>query len=111
MRRKVQTVSVAAGKTTMNSSGMRGFQLHPSEVDFGVLKEGCTYVHSVAMKNVGIDTSRFKIRQPPPSTGMKVLFTPGPVSTPSLCCRSGPCAGCDVDEKNRSRDPFAVLCT
>ena len=59
---------------------MRGFQLLPSEVDFGVLKEGCTYIHTVMMKNIGIDNCRFKIRQPPPSTGMKVLFMPGPVS-------------------------------
>ena len=31
------------------------------------------------MKNVGIDSCRFKITQPPPSTGLKVLFQPGPV--------------------------------
>ena len=76
VRRKLQTVSV----TSKNVSTMRGFQLLPSEVDFGVLKEGCTYIHTVMMKNIGIDNCRFKIRQPPPSTGMKVLFTPGPVS-------------------------------
>ena len=58
---------------------MRGFELFPAEVDFGILKEGCTYIHSVMLKNIGIDSCRFKIRQPPPSTGMKVLFTPGPV--------------------------------
>ena len=58
---------------------MQGFQLYPAEVDFGVLKEGCTYIHSVTIKNIGIDIARFKVRQPPPSTGLKVLFTPGPV--------------------------------
>ena len=75
MRRKVQTVSVV-GK---NVASMRGFELFPREVDFGILKEGCTYIHSVVLKNVGIDSCRFKIRQPPLSTGMKVLFTPGQV--------------------------------
>ncbi|XP_028409597.1 sperm-associated antigen 17-like isoform X2 [Dendronephthya gigantea] len=75
-RRKVQTVSVV-GKT---GPVMRGFELFPPEVEFGVLKEGCTYIHTVSLKNIGIDSCRFKIRQPPPSTGLKVLFTPGPVA-------------------------------
>lgn len=59
---------------------MRGFELHPKEVAFGVLKEGCTYSCSVTIKNVGIDSCRFKIKQPPPSTGLKARYTPGPVS-------------------------------
>jgi hypothetical protein len=62
-----------------NVPTMRGFELFPPDVDFGILKEGCTYIHSVMLKNIGIDSCRFRIRQPPPSTGMKILFTPGPV--------------------------------
>ena len=82
VRRKVMTSSVAkplaSGVRTM--SEMRGFELHPKEVAFGVLKEGSTYTSSVTIKNVGIDSCRFKIKQPPPSTGLKARYTPGPVS-------------------------------
>ncbi|RMX55265.1 hypothetical protein pdam_00021346, partial [Pocillopora damicornis] len=44
----------------------------PLQVSFGVLKEGCTYVHSVILKNIGIDSCRCKIKQPPLSTGLPV---------------------------------------
>ena len=71
-----------AGKNVPN---MRGFELFPPEVDFGILKEGCTYIHSVMLKNIGIDSCRFRIRQPPPSTGMKILFIPGPVCFALIC--------------------------
>ena len=74
VRRKVQTASVIGKNNT------RGFELSPPEVDMGVLKEGHTYVHSVILRNIGIDSCRFKVRQPPPSTGIKVLFNHGPVS-------------------------------
>ncbi len=69
---------LATGVRTMPE--MRGFELYPKEVAFGVLKEGCTYSCSVTIKNVGIDSCRFKIKQPPPSTGLKARYTPGPVS-------------------------------
>lgn len=52
----------------------------PDNVDFGVLKEGNTYSFTVAIKNVGIDTCRYKIRQPPPGTGLRIIYVPGPVS-------------------------------
>ena len=52
----------------------------PSEVDFGQLKEGCMYAAVVNIKNVGIDTCHFKVKPPPPSTGIKIFYTPGPVS-------------------------------
>ncbi|KAI1885164.1 hypothetical protein AGOR_G00217370 [Albula goreensis] len=32
------------------------------------------------MKNVGVDSCRFSIKQPPPATGIKVLYSPGPVA-------------------------------
>ncbi|XP_078373230.1 sperm-associated antigen 17-like isoform X2 [Oculina patagonica] len=79
VRRRVQTVSVAGGDQEQVEN-LRGFELLPAQVSFGVLKEGCTYVHSVLLKNVGIDSCRYKIKQPPPSTGLRVLYQPGPVA-------------------------------
>lgn len=75
VRRKVYTSSTA------NRGVIRGFVVTPNELDFGILKEGCTYSVHCDLKNVGIDTCRFKIKAPPPSTGIKVLYTPGYVSS------------------------------
>lgn len=72
-------MSVTGGDQQQVES-LRGFELLPAQVSFGVLKEGCTYVHSVLFKNVGIDSCRYKVKQPPPSTGLRVLYQPGPVS-------------------------------
>ena len=63
---------------------MRGFQLLPRNVDFGVLKEGNTYSFPVQLKNTGVDTCRFKVQQPPPSTGLKISYQHGPVSCDTL---------------------------
>lgn len=60
---------------------MKGFEVIPEAIDFGVLKEGSTYSYKFALKNTGIDLSYFKIKQPPPSTGIKVIYIPGPVSS------------------------------
>ena len=83
MRRRVHTVSVTGGDQ-QKVENLRGFELLPPQVSFGVLKEGCTYVHSVLLKNVGIDSCRYKIKQPPPSTGLRILYQPGPVSLVSF---------------------------
>ena len=64
----------------MTSGQLRGFEVLPKEVDFGVVKEGCTYLQTLTLKNIGIESCRFRIKQPPPSTGIKVVYTPGPVS-------------------------------
>ena len=82
MRRRVYTSSVAGatGFGSLALSEMRGFELLPANVNFGVLKEGNTYAFTVYLKNTGIDSCRFKVRQPPPSTGLKVCYKPGPVS-------------------------------
>lgn len=82
MRRQIYTSSTLGAKPqgAETLKGMRGFQLLPQEVNFGVLKEGNTYGFNVSLKNTGVDACRFKVQQPPPSTGMKVLFQPGPVS-------------------------------
>ena len=68
--------------STMTGGGglMRGFEVQPQSLEFGVVREGCTYALTLVLKNIGIDPCRFKIKQPPPSTGIKVVYTPGPVS-------------------------------
>ncbi|NXB45537.1 SPG17 protein, partial [Leucopsar rothschildi] len=74
----------ASGKLSTSSLATRqdltGFHLIPSRVTFGVLKEGCTYATTVIMKNVGMNFSRFRVKQPPPHTGLRVMYTPGPVA-------------------------------
>ncbi|XP_029603285.1 sperm-associated antigen 17-like [Salmo trutta] len=76
VRRKVKTVSVMGGQQL----APRGFELLPAEVQFGTLKEGCTYSVPVLMKNVGFHTCRFSVKQPSPGTGIRVIYTPGPVA-------------------------------
>ncbi|NXH43911.1 SPG17 protein, partial [Dicaeum eximium] len=74
----------ASGKVTTSSIATRqdltSFHFIPPRVTFGVLKEGCTYATTVIMKNVGVNFSRFRVKQPPPHTGLKVMYTPGPVA-------------------------------
>ncbi|XP_070598085.1 sperm-associated antigen 17 isoform X4 [Erythrolamprus reginae] len=72
---KVRTSSVTAP-----SQKMSGFLLIPPKVTFGILKEGCTYSTTVILKNVGMDFCRFRVKQPPPSTGLRVNYTPGPIA-------------------------------
>ncbi|NXS37909.1 SPG17 protein, partial [Pomatostomus ruficeps] len=73
-----------SGKVSTSSLATRqdltGFHLIPPRVTFGVLKEGCTYATTVIMKNVGVNFSRFRVKQPPPHTGLRVMYTPGPVA-------------------------------
>nr|XP_046191758.1 sperm-associated antigen 17-like isoform X1 [Oncorhynchus gorbuscha] len=76
VRRKVKTVSVTGGQQL----AARGFELLPAEVQFGTLKEGCSYSVPVLMKNVGFHTCRFSVKQPSPGTGIRVIYTPGPVA-------------------------------
>ncbi|KAM9204551.1 sperm-associated antigen 17 [Mergus octosetaceus] len=75
----------AAGKVNISSLATTkwnhcGFYLIPPRVTFGVLKEGCTYATTVILKNIGINFSRFRVKQPPPHTGLSVMYTPGPVA-------------------------------
>ena len=82
VRRRINN-SLTAGATIKGQTqlqAMRGMNLLPEEVDFGVLKEGNTYAFTVYLKNTGVDTCRFKVKQPPPATGLRVVFKPGPVS-------------------------------
>ncbi|NXP85594.1 SPG17 protein, partial [Passerina amoena] len=74
----------ASGKVSTSSLATRQdltkFHLMPPRVIFGVLKEGCTYATTVIIKNVGVNFSRFRVKQPPPYTGLRVMYTPGPVA-------------------------------
>jgi len=80
VRRHIKTASVAGTVKPESTSKLRGFHLLPDCIDFGVLKEGMAYSQTVMLKNVGIDICRFRIVQPPPSTGLKVIYNPGPVA-------------------------------
>ncbi|KAM3849923.1 sperm-associated antigen 17-like, partial [Diretmus argenteus] len=75
VRRKCRTISLNDPNCVV-----RGFQLLPSSVDFGMLREGTSYAVTVFMKNVGVDTCRFSVQQPPPATGLRVFYNPGPVA-------------------------------
>jgi len=81
VRRKVNNVAWTGATTkgceTMRK--MRGLSVLPQQLDFGVLKEGSTYSFTMSLQNTGIDACRFRVRQPPPGTGIRVLFKPGPV--------------------------------
>lgn len=56
MRRKCRTSSL-----TDPTGAVRGFILVPSAVDFGTLQAGTSSVITVAMKNVGVDTCRYRV--------------------------------------------------
>ncbi|KAM9836573.1 sperm-associated antigen 17 [Aulostomus maculatus] len=74
VRRRCRIISL-----TDPSVVVRGFQLLPCRVDFGRVQEGTTSTVTVVMKNVGVDTCRFHVKQPPPATGLHVIYNPGPV--------------------------------
>ncbi|KAL3882261.1 hypothetical protein ACJMK2_028623 [Sinanodonta woodiana] len=82
VKRKVKN-SVVAGATIKgqaNLAHIKGMNLLPDEVDFGILKEGNTYTFDVSLVNTGVDPCRFKIKQPPPATGIRIIYVPGPVA-------------------------------
>lgn len=71
-----QTAVAMEGQTTAHIvHRLHGFVLHPTSLDFGLLQEGCTYHMAFSLLNTGVDMGRFKIKQPPPATGMTVLYT------------------------------------
>ncbi|XP_071617247.1 sperm-associated antigen 17 isoform X2 [Heliangelus exortis] len=72
---KMNTFSLATTRQPL-----RDFHLIPPKVMFGVLKEGCTYAATVILKNVGMNFSRFRVKPPPPHSGLRVIYTPGPVA-------------------------------
>ncbi|XP_057709656.1 sperm-associated antigen 17 isoform X1 [Corythoichthys intestinalis] len=74
VRRRCRTISLCNASTII-----RGFELRPSSVDFGLLKDGTSSAVTVVMKNIGVDTLRFHVKQPPISSGLRVKYHPGPV--------------------------------
>ncbi|XP_069862546.1 sperm-associated antigen 17 isoform X2 [Dipodomys merriami] len=77
---KVNTSSIASAVKNNAKASPFGFYLLPPSVKFGVLKEGQTYAATVKLQNIGVDFCRFRVKQPPPSTGLKVTYKPGPVA-------------------------------
>ncbi|XP_029026563.1 sperm-associated antigen 17 isoform X3 [Betta splendens] len=75
VRRKCRAVSLMDAGVVV-----RGFVLLPPSVDFGMLQEGTSSDMTVLMKNVGVDTCRFHVKQPPSATGLRVIYNPGPVA-------------------------------
>lgn len=82
VRRKVFTAPIAGATPSgvENLLQLRGFILQPEAADFGFLKEGNTYNLNISLRNTGHDTCRFKVKQPLPSTGLRILYKPGPVA-------------------------------
>jgi hypothetical protein len=80
VRRKVKNSIVNVAQSNGRPfEKRRGLELYPSSIDFGVLREDFAYICEFELINVGVDACRFKVKQPPPETGLKVLFKPGPV--------------------------------
>ncbi|XP_045139651.1 sperm-associated antigen 17 [Echinops telfairi] len=77
---KVNTSSIARAAINNPNLAPIGFHLLPSSVNFGILREGHTYVTTVKLKNIGVDFCRFRVKQPPSSTGLKVTYKHGPVA-------------------------------
>ncbi|CAF0734574.1 unnamed protein product [Rotaria sordida] len=76
----VRPNNASIGTAVLNNRPLRerrGCELFPDRIDFGILKEGVTYGAEIEIKNVGIDACRFRIRQPPLGTGLRVVFQPG----------------------------------
>ena len=90
VRRRINNSLVAGAsvKGQTQLAQMRGLILLPEEVDFGVLKEGNTYSFTVHLKNTGVDSCRYKLKQPPPATGLRIVYKPGPVSACSYAPES-----------------------
>ncbi|XP_048834664.1 sperm-associated antigen 17 isoform X2 [Brienomyrus brachyistius] len=79
VRRTLRTASVSALAGAAKVA-LRGFELLPTNVDFGMLRGGVSYSVPVIMRNVGLDSCRFSVKQAPPSTGLRVTYQPGPVA-------------------------------
>jgi hypothetical protein len=58
----------------------RGCEIYPSEIKFGILREGVNYAADFKLVNVGVDACRFKIKQPPLESGIKLIYKSGPVN-------------------------------
>ncbi|PRP86066.1 sperm-associated antigen 17 [Planoprotostelium fungivorum] len=55
------------------------FDVFPPKIDFGTVALGHTYKTVIQLVNIGIDTGRYKVKQPK-SKELKVHYVPGPVA-------------------------------
>lgn len=87
-KRTTKTVStIPYGKKGGNSSYYRKlvaftlgtFEVIPSKATFGILREGCIYQTIIHVANVGIDSTRFRIRAPI-SKRINLNYRKGPVA-------------------------------
>ncbi|KAI6649791.1 Sperm-associated antigen 17-like [Oopsacas minuta] len=76
-KRQLNTASLSM---PLSKNLKQGISLLETEVDFGMLEEGCNYSYTVIIKNTGIRSTRYKIKPPPPSTGIKIIYTPHPIA-------------------------------
>lgn len=59
---------------------LQGFELAPNRINFGTVVKGAKYACCVLLRNVGVKSSRFRVEQPDPSSGVTVHYTPGLVA-------------------------------
>eukprot|EP00842_Homolaphlyctis_polyrhiza_P000921 jgi/Hompol1/182/HPOL_002447-RA len=80
-RRKIKTASMANHTNKQNASyGLGGFVVLPAYCKFGNVEQGHTYQVLLTLTNVGLDSTRFSIRQPKHKDLVHAEFKPGPVA-------------------------------
>ncbi|CAH8626338.1 unnamed protein product [Dicrocoelium dendriticum] len=57
----------------------RGIRLQPCRVECGRVPAGSTRFYCVRLVNWGPENAYFRVRQPPESSRLRVLYTPGPI--------------------------------
>ena len=87
VRRFVKTTSVmqASGKGQKAMKQLFGFELFPEKLDMGVLAVSSVYRLGFSLRNVGVESARFRVKQPS-TDGLRVVFKPGPVA-PGMLAR------------------------
>ncbi|KAI8925577.1 hypothetical protein BC831DRAFT_264334 [Entophlyctis helioformis] len=79
-RRKTMTASVSPMIKTIDSNyGLGSFVVLPGKCKFGTVKPGCVFETTLTMTNVGIDSTRYGVRQPK-HPWLHVEYKPGPVA-------------------------------
>uniref|UniRef100_S4RXD3 Sperm associated antigen 17 n=1 Tax=Petromyzon marinus TaxID=7757 RepID=S4RXD3_PETMA len=76
----MESSSITNVGASARSEVLQGFTLLPTRVNFGCLRQGSSNVRRIRLQNVGTEQHRFKVKAPPSSTGIRVIYTPGPVA-------------------------------
>jgi len=77
VRKQVNNVSIAGPISKGNMKVMkRGVELHPRQLNLGKLMEGKMYCCTFRIRNVGIDTIKYRIKSPPVNTGIRIRYAP-----------------------------------